>query len=310
MRYLHPIENCKLCEWRCGVDRLAGEPGVCQLGIPMVASSTLHPAPPASYDAFMAGCNFKCLSCQNWTISQSKGIGDYYEPKEWARIALSKIDSIQGKLIKADRIFFTGGEPTCSLPWCEEVVKEARKIDPGVKVNFDTNGFMTEDTLRRVLKFTNSITFDIKAYSEDVHRSLTGAPSGPVLRNAEYIAREAKEKLWEFRALVIPGISDEEVEPISQFIADIDPNLPVCLLAFRPNFVLENHPGATSKLMQESTNIARKAGLRNVKWSGIPNIPGRGAKDVTQYLSDIGCTSDPRDCGSCEKNQNCPIHEP
>ena len=39
------------------------------MGIPRVASRTLHPAPPESYTIFMTGYNFRCLYCQNWAIA-------------------------------------------------------------------------------------------------------------------------------------------------------------------------------------------------------------------------------------------------
>jgi len=63
---------------------------------------------------------------------------------------VDKLSSISAKLMGADRIFFSGGEPTIHLPYIEEVVEEARKIRPDTKVNFDTNGYMTEESLRRV----------------------------------------------------------------------------------------------------------------------------------------------------------------
>ena len=62
------LKNCTLCEHRCEVNRLVSETGVCRMTLPEVASATLHPAPPESFTVFMAGCNFKCLNCQNWTI--------------------------------------------------------------------------------------------------------------------------------------------------------------------------------------------------------------------------------------------------
>ena len=62
--YLQAITHCTLCEHRCGVNRLAGQTGICRMTLPAVASAALHPAPPESYTVFMAGCNFKCLNCQ------------------------------------------------------------------------------------------------------------------------------------------------------------------------------------------------------------------------------------------------------
>ena len=321
--YLTELTHCELCEWRCGVDRLAGELGACRIGIPQVASTTLHPAPPSSYTIFLAGCNFRCLHCQNWSIAHypdtNVAIHGWIDPDAVASDGIEQIRSLPGQLIGADRLFFSGGEPTCSLPSVEEIVRQARHIAPDTKVNFDTNGFMTEESLERILAFTTSITFDIRAVSDDVHRALTGAPSQPVLRNARIIAREAHDKLWEFRILLIPEINEEEVEAICAFIADLNPALPVCFLAFRPNFVLDAHRGAPRSLMQWAVRVAHKAGLRNVSWAGATGIYGSipdgrngryqstGAQIAGYYAERAGCITHPRDCGNCNRNQNCQL---
>ncbi len=317
-KYLRELGKCELCEWRCGVDRLSGERGVCGVTIPEVASSTLHPALPASYDAFMIGCNFACLSCQNWFISQypymrKARIEGYYRPEDWAKKALSWLSSAEARMINADRMFFTGGEPTCSLPWCEEVARKAREMRENVKVNFDTNGFMTKESLRRILSFADSVTFDIKAFSDRTHRAITGASVEPVLRNAELIARSVPEKIWEFRILVIPGINDEEIKDIADFIASVDESLPVCFLAFRPKFVLESHPGADEKLMERCVEIARSAGLENAQWSGIAGRMSisreeRVAELAEIYARDAGCvSSERRNCRTCHKLNSCEV---
>lgn len=321
--YLRELENCTLCEWRCGVNRLAGERGVCRIGIPGVASAMLHPAPPQSYTSFLAGCNFRCLNCQNWEIAHQpdthEPVRGFVDPGSMAEEALAALQSLKGRLIGADRIFFSGGSPTPSLPYVEEVVREARKRDRGVKVNYDTNGFMTGESLARVLAFSTSITYDIKAYHDDVHRALTGAPVAPVLRNATEIASNAPEKLWEFRFLVIPGITVDEVAPVAAFIADMDDAIPFNLLAFRPNFVLEHHPPAIQYLMEEAVREARAAGLVNVRVHGYQAVagerpggrssPGRGGGGVLarSIAERAGCPAGLRDCGTCGLQQECPI---
>jgi len=63
-----------------------------------------------------------------------------------------------------DRTLFDSGEPTIHLPYIEKLIEEARRIKPDTKVNFDTNGYMTEESLERILGFTTSITYDLKAY--------------------------------------------------------------------------------------------------------------------------------------------------
>ena len=322
------LQRCELCEHKCRANRLKGETGVCRATMPVVASANLHLASPASYTVFMAGCNFKCLQCQSWTVSQYPDNGchqrGYADPGTLAEECLQELNSFAARLIGADRISFSGGESTIYLPYVERVVEEARKMKPDIKVNFDTNGYMTEGSLERVLSFSTSITYDLKAYNEEVHLALTGASSRPVLRNAEYIGKYARDSLWEYRIVVIPEITEDEIKPLTDFIANIDPSLPVCLLAFRPNFVLENHQGAKTRLMQRCVGVARDSGLENVYWSGHPNIPGtrthleseirdeyslHGAQLADSYALSAGCQSHPRGCSNCVANQACRIKQ-
>ena len=287
--FLSDLKNCTLCEHNCKVNRLGGETGVCRMSLPVVASATLHPAPPESYTVFVSGCNFKCLNCQNWTISQypdnrCKQRG-YKNPRELAKECVDALNSSSARQMGADRIFFSGGEATIHLPYIEKVVEEARSLNPEIKINFDTNGYLTEKSLHRVLSFTTSITYDLKAYHDDVFLALTGASSGPVLRNAEYIGRYAKDKLWEYRILVIPTINENEIKPLTDFIAGIDRSLPVCFLAFRPNFVLENHPGARRSFMKRCVDIAKDSGLEKAYWAGYTDLPGKTV-DLNRKIED------------------------
>ena len=324
--FLHELKNCTLCEHRCGVNRLDGETGVCKTTMPTVASATLHPAPPESYTVFMSGCNFKCLNCQNWTISQypdnryrQRG---YIDPEALARECLNALDSLPAKMMRADRIFFSGGEATIHLPYIEKVVEEARKIKPSTRVNFDTNGYMTEESLSRILAFTTSMTYDLKAYSHEVFLALTGASAEPVLRNAAYIGKHAKDKLWEYRILVIPGINEDEIRSLTEFIADMDPSLPVCFLAFKPNFVSKDYPGVGRELMNRCVSIAEDSGLEKAYWAGQTDLPGvitdvdgkirdeyisKGARIAGSYALGAGCQTHPRNCATCISSQACRI---
>jgi pyruvate formate lyase activating enzyme len=111
--------------------------------------------------------------------------------------------------------------------------------------------------------------------------------------------------------VVIPEITEDEVKSLTEFIANIDPSLTVCFLAFRPNFVLENHPGVKKRLVQSCVRIAKDCGLKEVYWSGHPNIPGRspnletkirdkyslhGAQVAGSYALSGGCKTHPRRC--------------
>ncbi len=107
-----------------------------------------------------------------------------------------------------------------------------------------------------------------------------------MLRNAELIGREHRDQLWEYRVLVIPEITDREVPALCDFIASIDRSLPVCFLAFRPNYVLEEHPGAEAALMEYCLDTARKTGLVNAHWSGHTGLHGTVSPSSDPALRD------------------------
>lgn len=75
---LAALAACELCPWACGVDRTAGENGVCRTGRDAIVSSFgphFGEERPlvgrgGSGTIFFASCNMRCLFCQNYDISQ------------------------------------------------------------------------------------------------------------------------------------------------------------------------------------------------------------------------------------------------
>jgi putative pyruvate formate lyase activating enzyme len=72
------LARCDICPRRCGVDRLGGETGYCGIGRRSVVAAACdhHGEEPAvsgrhgSGTIFFAGCNLRCVYCQNHQISQ------------------------------------------------------------------------------------------------------------------------------------------------------------------------------------------------------------------------------------------------
>ncbi len=88
-------EDCRLCPRNCGVNRLAGERGVCSGGKRAKVCSA-HPhfgeerplvGRHGSGTIFLSHCNLLCLYCQNWDISHG-GDGREVTDEELASLML------------------------------------------------------------------------------------------------------------------------------------------------------------------------------------------------------------------------------
>jgi putative pyruvate formate lyase activating enzyme len=89
------LQSCDLCPRRCGVDRLAGQTGVCRNGAQAWVSS-YNPhfgeeqplvGEHGSGTIFFAHCNLLCIFCQNYEISQ-EGCGREVSAEQLAAMML------------------------------------------------------------------------------------------------------------------------------------------------------------------------------------------------------------------------------
>ncbi|MEM4534667.1 MAG: radical SAM protein [Desulfurococcaceae archaeon] len=131
---------CRLCERKCGALRSEGKPGVCLVDKEAIVHSYFHhmgeeaPLVPSG-TIFYGGCNFKCVFCQNYDISQVNARnGDRVSPRELA--------SIQAYLRRsgARNINHVGGEPTPHLPF---ILESLKYLDANVPQLWNSNMYMT-----------------------------------------------------------------------------------------------------------------------------------------------------------------------
>lgn len=317
LKYLKELKNCHLCPWNCKVNRFEGEKGVCRVGIPEVAYTNLAQV-LKSYSITLLGCSFLCIYCNAYRISQYPESGwkyrGYVKPFSLAEEALQMLQTSLSKNIGVNKISFTGGEPSIHLPYIEEVLKILSQQNMQLEVGLATNGFLTRRTMKRLSEISTYINFEIKAFSNELHQALTGAPSEPVLKNAEWLASKHPEKIRVFRTVVIPGINDKDIPQIARFIREIDPSIHYRLVGFRPHFMLYYHPTPSREFMKNLVEDCKKIGLEKVDYSGYH--PGgtvitdksieNGLKTIYNYLNYAGCYRKPRNCGFCPENSHCP----
>jgi len=125
--------------------------------------------------------------------------------------------------------------------------------------------------------------------------------------------------------MVIPGVHEDDISHLCNFISNIDPNTKLNFLAFRPNFIMEDHISAGQVLMDYCLMGAKKSGLVNASSSGMIVPKRRSNIDINQSTMDFeinknlsipiglahkfGCTPEPRNCGICDMKNNCPIKD-
>jgi putative pyruvate formate lyase activating enzyme len=117
------LSSCRLCEHRCGVNRLEGERGFCGVGKSKVASEFMHYGEESllvpSYTVFFSGCSFRCCFCQNWDISQYPEEGVELSPLELSTLILEAAKN------GARNVNFVGGNPDPHLPFILETLRES-----------------------------------------------------------------------------------------------------------------------------------------------------------------------------------------
>lgn len=305
------FEACRLCEWNCGVNRYE-DVGVCNVTIPEIAYTCLAES-LESYSITLLGCNFRCLYCNAYRLSQYPDTNWFYrgyvEPQELAEEAVAAL-----REAGITKLGFTGGEPTIHLPYIEEVVKAAKNEMPELRVGFTTNGFATQESMRRIVKMCSYITLEINAFQNETHLALSGAPVEPVLRNAELLS-EHRDKIRAFKTVVVPRINDKEIVEIAQFIASFDPSIPYHLVGFRPSFMLYYHPGPSANELEAIARRCEKY-LETVEWGGVyptgSAFDASGAELALKYAERAGCIRKDRNCGLCTMNKKCPaiLREP
>lgn len=124
------------------------------------------------------------------------------------------------------------------------------------------------------LQTGGNVKFDLKAMNNRLHYALCGVSNHQTLANfkhlTELIPQRRDPPLLLASTLLIPGyVDEEEIKQIAQFIASLDPDIPYSLLAFHPQFYMQDLPTTSRNHASRGLEIAQKAGLRQVKVGNI-----------------------------------------
>ncbi|MGV8074256.1 MAG: AmmeMemoRadiSam system radical SAM enzyme [Syntrophobacteraceae bacterium] len=221
-----------------------------------------------SFSIATAGCNFRCLFCQNADISQA--------PREYQSISGQNIaaEEVVEGAVRAGcaSISYTYTEPTIFMEYALDVAKLAHEAN--IRNIFVSNGYMTEDALKAVSPYLDAANVDLKAFSDDFYSEQCGAHLKPVLKTLEGMK---KLGIWiEVTTLLIPGLNDDpgELRELAQFIVSLGPETPWHVSRFYPTYRLLDRPPTPVETLRKARQIGLEAGLQYVYTGNIPGDEG------------------------------------
>lgn len=268
--------QCQLCPHRCLIQ--PGHKGLCRTRVnqggqlithsygrvasygkdPIEKKPLYHYHPGTKiFSVGSFGCNFTCDFCQNFAISQGS-------PKMIDTTAQNLVDIACNEKENLG-IAYTYNEPTI---WYEFMWDIAQGIRANGKKNVVvTNGYMNPEPLEALLPLIDAINIDLKSMNPDFYLKHCGGRLDPVL---EYIRLSAPHCHIEITTLLIEGLntSDDEVRRIAEFIAAINPKIPLHLSRYFPAYNLQLPPTDVA-LMERLQGIAKEA----LEYVYLGNIP-------------------------------------
>ena len=282
---------CNLCAHRCVIR--PGRSGICGVrenrdgtlvtlvadrvvGVeidPIEKKPFFHFLPGSlAYSIATVGCNFHCLFCQNWEISQW--------PREYAASVPGELTTPR-EIVAAARatgcrsIAYTYTEPTIFFELALDTCRLAAAA--GLKNLFVTNGYMTPEALDVIAPVLHAANVDLKSFSDRYYRKVCGALRDPVLQT---IRAMHERGIWvEVTTLLIPGHndSDEELQALAGWLASVDRNMPWHISAFFPAYKMTDVPPTPQRALLQAARIGEQAGLRYIY---IGNVPGDHWEDT------------------------------
>lgn len=226
-----------------------------------------------------AGCNFRCLQCQNWTISQQR-------PEDVTNFDLMPELVVEAALReKTPSIAYTYSGPIAFYEYMLDTAKLARQ--QGIKNVWVTQAYMNEKPLRELCKYLDAANVDLKYFNEETYKRISAGRMQTVLDCLKILK---EEKVWfEITNLVIPSINDnmDEIREMSRWIVDeLGPDYPLHFSRFNPQYKLTHLPATPVETLEEARKIAIEEG---VKFVYIGNVPGNEGQNTY-------CPSDGKIC--------------
>lgn len=269
MRQLSKIK-CDICPNYCNLSE--GQVGICRarsqvngqvisISYGHITSLSLDPIEKKPLNRFYPGtnilsvgsfgCNLKCSFCQNHSISMAskdETQTEFKEPSQLVDLAIRLKDR------NNIGIAYTYNEPLIGFEYVRDSAKLAKEHE--LKNVVVTNGYLTEKVLNEVIPYVDAFNIDLKGFTDDFYKKL-GGNLGTVKKFIEKAKRQAHV---EVTTLIIPkeNDSEEEMRELSEFLADINPEIPLHISRFFPTYKMQDRSATDVSKIYMLANIARE----------------------------------------------------
>lgn len=244
----------------------------CAVRVDPVEKKPFYHVLPASHSFSIAtaGCNFGCKFCQNWEISQSS-------PDDTLNYALPPEQVVaKAAALQCASIASTYVEPIIFIEYMMEVGRLAKSN--GILNTMHSNGYINPKPLGDLCAYLDAACVDLKGFTEDYYREMTGGTLQPVLETLKHLRREKVHT--ELVNLIVPGRNDDpkQIRAMCRWIIkELGPDVPLHFTRFYPLYKLKSLEPTPVSTLEEAWRTAREEGLQFVY---IGNIPGHPAEDT------------------------------
>lgn len=157
-------------------------------------------------------CADECLNCAREVAGREYTVGQVIDTVLRDRTYYSE---------SGGGVTFSGGECMSAPKELTSLMKECRQW--GIHTAVDTCGFCKTEDLTTTLPYTNLYLYDIKCVDPKLHRELTGADNGIILKNLRFL-KENGANIWLRLPLIVgANCEDREISDLLELADEIRP---------------------------------------------------------------------------------------